>query len=250
MENLWQFLEEEKAKANEEKLKAQARAESEKEEKEKRKRFIKQYNDMKKEYNNAVAVVEANYIFNYFLLETFPKFIKKLIENNHNALLEESSINGKITHTLSTENEFEYDFECILKGISFKNFCTSKMFYFFENDEINLTFTDRLICMVFKEKLNQFLIKNQIINIKVPDDTNLFPYLRVLRFKTDIEFLIKAYENGIQQIKEEQEDLKSLMDTWNICEKDIGDSLYININAYNDLINTSIKEMQLIPKKK
>ncbi len=262
MENLWQFLEDERSKANEEQLRAQVEARAEKEKKEKEKRFIKQYNEITKEYNNAVAVVEANYIFNYFLLDTFPRFIKNLIENNHNALLHESSINGKITHTLSPKNEFEYDIECILRGISFKNFCSSKMIYFFENNEINLTFTDRLIYMIFKEKLNRFLIKNQIINlqfliknqitnIKVPDNnTNLFPYLKVLRFKTNIESLIKAYENGIKQIREEQDDLKALMDTWNIGEENIEEELGININSYNDLIATSLKEMQLTPKKK
>ena len=236
MENLWEVLEEEKRKAQVEKMN-----------KEKSEIIKEQYNVMKKEYNEALSIIEANYIFNYFLLETFPVFIKKLIENNHNALLKDNIISGKITLSLETNNSFEYEHIRILKGIGLKDFCTNEIIYYFENDEIKLMFKNPLIYNVFKEKLIIFLAKNNIINLKTSNDSNLI-YANPIYFEANIEDLINAAYNALQQIEEEKEDLKVLMDMWNIEEGNILRWLNIFKNHYY-LINSAKEEIKLSHKK-
>ena len=205
----------------------------------------KQYKRMKKEYKQAFAVVEANYIFNYFLIDIFPKYIERLTIENHNELLQ-----GDISLLVKSE----YDFKEESLDASNRSF-TEKMLYSFADNRLAVMFKEPLIYLVFKTKLNQFLIKNQIIAIDVPKITKhyklakYFPYTKQINFATNFDSLNKALESGLQQIEEEKEDLKALMDTWNICENDIEKELGININNYNALIADTKKETKLIHKK-
>ena len=205
----------------------------------------KQYKRMKKEYKQAFAVVEANYIFNYFLTDIFPKYIENLTIESHNELLQ-----GNISLLVKSYTDFKEESLDISNGLLFE-----KMLYSFADNRLAVMFKEPLIYLVFKTKLNQFLIKNQIIAIDVPKITKhykvakYFPYTNQINFATNLDSLNKALESGLQQIEEEKEDLKALMDTWNICENDIEKELGININNYNALISDTKKETKLIHKK-
>ena len=238
MIDLWEVLEEEKRKAQTEKMR-----------KEKEEIIKDQYTEVEKEFNEAYTVVEANYIFNYFLLDTFPKYIKALMENNHNALLADKVLSGKITLTLETDNSFEYELKRIVKGISSKNFWTNKMIYDFENNEIKIMFNNGLIYNVFKEKLNLFLAKNNIISFKESKYSNLIPYTNPIYFEANIEDLIKASYNGLQQIEEEKESLNALMTMWDIEEGTILYYLGIPNNQFKALLNSAKEELKLTHKK-
>ena len=85
------------------------------------------------------------------------------------------------------------------------------------------------------EKLNQFLIKNGIAMVPTLVDSNMVNYLKSLSFTTYIDTLIKAYENGLVQIEEERENLKILMDEYNIDEEYICALLNIDSAVFKNL---------------
>ncbi len=236
MKNLWKFLEEEKNGAQ----KAQ--------DKEERKRVVKnQYKNVLKEFEEAYYTLQANYIFNYFLTDIFPKYIKELIENNHEASLQGNNIIGNISLSLKEKYDFErerymldfytknnYIYKAMKNYITIDNYYSTfyydTLVYYIDANNAMFSFMEPVIFEVFKEKLNIFLIKNNIISINAPKDNNLISYANPIHFEAKIENLIKAYENGLQQIEDEKETLNALMDIWEIYETDIKSNI---IEAYS-----------------
>ena len=248
MYNLWKVLEEEKKK-NPDDVKREERE----------KTIKKQYTEVNMEFDEVCTIVKANYMFYCFLLDIFPNYIKTLIKNNHNALLNGKSVKGKISFVLEDDVKF-------LRNLARKCCLSDEMIYSIEDDELEkenfeedeliedgvienkltLKFNDnffynKFFYNFFIEKLNLLLIKNNIIFVN--------RYANPICFEAKIEDLIKAYEDGIKQIVDEKENLKILMDTWNIKEDNIMQNLHITPKYYQDLMNSAKRNMQLNRKK-
>lgn len=217
MIDLWKVLEEETSKAKEEKRLADYKE-----------MVAMQSKALSAERIETFNLILANYVFNYFLINIFPYYISFLISKNHEILLQEKQekIDGKIRlYSLSTASFLLRD------GIEATTECKYNMWSF----ELSLYFKDKDIKTIFMEKLNQFLIKNGIAMVPTLVDSNMVNYLKSLSFTTYIDTLIKAYENGLVQIEEERENLKILMDEYNIDEEDICALLNIDPAVFKNL---------------
>lgn len=217
MIDLWKVLEEETSKAQEEKRLADYKE-----------MVAMQSKALSAERIETFNLILANYVFNYFLINVFPAYVRFLISKNHDILLQEKQemVEGKIRlYSLSTSAFL------LRGGIE----ATPECKYIMWNSELALYFKDKDIKTIFMEKLNQFLIKNGIAMVPTLVDSNMVNYLNSLSFTTYIDTLIKAYENGLVQIEEERENLKILMDEYNIDEEYICALLNIDSAVFKNL---------------
>ena len=217
MIDLWKVLEEETNKAQEEKRLADYKE-----------MVAMQIKALSAERIETINLILANYVFNYFLINIFPAYVRFLISKNHDILFQEKQemVEGKIRlYSLSTTS--------FLSRLRIE--ATSECKYEIWPFELSLYFKNKDIKTVFMEKLNQFLIKNGIAMVPTLVDSNMVNYLKSLSFTTYIDTLIKAYENGLVQIEEERENLKILMDEYNIDEEYICALINIDSAVFKNL---------------
>ena len=111
-----------------------------------------------------------------------------------------------------------------------------------DNQNLIVYFKDKKLIPLFIEKFNEFLSKNRIIyynkiiknyiNYGLPLEI-CEEYVTKIDFSTFINNLIKAYENGLEEIKKEKDSFKELMDAFDIAEENILAFLNVNSDDYS-----------------
>ena len=111
--------------------------------------------------------------------------------------------------------------------------------YKIKNSKLNIAFLgyNDKICNAFAEKLCSFLRNNNFMNQLITPETLRVGQKVTYEFNASIPDLIKAYYNGLQQIKYEEDTLKELMDTYQITFEQVRDELGIRGGEYINFVS-------------
>lgn len=182
-------------------------------------------------YKEVYYKIFTNYVFSCFLIDILPNYISYLIKNRGMFFVKEDKIN--ITFKILTKGDFNDT-----KGI----LANSEMIWKKDNQNLIVYFKDKKLIPLFIEKFNEFLSKNRIIyynkiiknyiNYGLPLEI-CEEYVTKIDFSTFINNLIKAYENGLEEIKKEKDSFKELMNAFNITDENILASLNVNSDDYS-----------------
>lgn len=228
MINLWKAFEEEKNKAMKEK-----------------EATFEFYNKAKEEYESTKSIIEACYLFNYFIKAIYPEYVQILLKNFHKELRLEY-MGEKTTLPISIGYEERGGFDYFIKdaGYSLEDLrsvqrkITNSFAYKINNSRLNIAFVnDSKICDFFAEKLYSFLRNNNLMNQLITPETLSVGQKVTYEFNASIPDLIKAYYNGLQQIMYEEEALKVLMDTYQITFEQVRNELGIRGGEYINFVS-------------